>query len=342
MKRNIAMFDSNHQEAEDFIKGLNFSTGLNWEALVCTANNGRKNMTGNLIRYFKYFMYPFKIFLNRKKYDNIIGWQAFYGLLFAFYCRIFHVKKENTLLIKNFTYKPKKGFIGKIYYHFMNYIVKSKYIDVFVCTSQTFCNYCAREFDEPIQRFVFLPFGVNDFTKSIDMSKQDNDDYILALGRSNRDWNFLIDTLGGTEYEVRIVCDELKCEELPPNIKIYNNVWGKKSFEVIRDCKCMVIPILDGEIGSGETVLLQTMSFSKPIIITKPSCLADDYVTDGENGLVVEKKSQVLKNAVDRLYYDQKLYSKLARNSRNLYEEKHSLFSYGTYVGNLLISKTFN
>lgn len=335
--RNIAMFDSNREEAEDFIKGLEQSTGLSWEALVYTANNGRKNKLGNAVRYFKYFAFPFMVFLHRKNYDNVIGWQAFYGLLYAFYCRLFHVKKVNTLLIKNFTYKPKKGLIGKVYFHFMNYIVKSKYIDAFVCTSQTFCDYCAEVFHEPAERFVYLPFGVNDFTKRVDMSAPSSNDYILSLGRSNRDWSFLIDSLADTKYPVRIVCDELHRDKLPVNIQIFNNVWGDESFEFIKNCKFMIIPIQDGKIGSGETVLLQTMSFSKPIIITKPSCLADDYVTDRETGLVVAKDKDELIAAVDKLWNDQELYDRIAHNCRNLYESKHSLLSYGKYVGNTLI-----
>lgn len=333
------MFDSSKEESEDFIEGLEQSTGLPWEAHVYTANRGRKNKIGNLIRYFKYFAFPFKFFLHRKEYNNVIGWQAFYGLLYAFYCRLFHVKKSNTLLIKNFTYKPKKGIVGKIYFRFMNYIVKSKYVDVFVCTSQTFCDYCASVFGESSERFVFLPFGVNDFTKRVDMSVPSSNDYILSLGRSNRDWDFLIDGLAGTEYPVRIVCDELHRDNLPDNIKIYNRVWGDESFEFIKNCRFMVIPIQDGKIGSGETVLLQTMSFSKPIIITKPSCLADDYVLDEETGLIVSKDKDELLSAVDRLWNDRELYEKIAQNARTLYEDRHSLLSYGKYVGNTLIEK---
>ena len=42
-------------------------------------------------------------------------------------------KVIDFLLIKNFTYKPKgNGLLGKIYFKWMKYIVKSKYIDVFV------------------------------------------------------------------------------------------------------------------------------------------------------------------------------------------------------------------
>ena len=335
--QNVALFDSNEEEARDFIKGLEESTQTQWKALVCTSNQGRTNKIGNLVRYIKYFAFPFKIFLKRKEYGTIIGWQEFYGLIFAFYCRLFHVKKVNRLLIKNFIYKPKKGIVGKIYFRFMNYIVKSDYVDVFVCASQTFANYCAKTFDEPIERFVFLSFGVNDFTKAVDMSKPSMNDYILSLGRSNRDWDFLIESLKDTKYEVRIVCDELHQDNLPANIKIYNNVWGKDSYEFIKNCKFMIIPIMDGKIASGDTVLIQAMSFSKPIIITKPSCLADDYVTDGENGLVVSKKKEELIRAVEKLWNDEDVYNQISKSCRQCYEDRHSLVSYGRNVGSTLI-----
>lgn len=337
--RNVALFDSNKQEAEDFIKGLEEATGLEWEALIVTSNQGRKNKLVNMMRYVKYFAFPFLIFLKRKKYDTIVGWQAFYGLLFAFYCRLFHVKKVNYLLIKNFTYKPKKGLIGKIYFAFIKYIVKSKYVDVFICASQTFVEYCSEVFQEDPGRFKFIPFGVNDFTKVVDMTKPATNDYILSLGRSNRDWDFLIESLAGTEYPVRIVCDELKRDNLPPNITIYNNVWGKASFNFIRNCKLMIIPIQDGRISSGDTVLIQAMSFSKPIIITKPSCLADDYVVNEKNGLVVAKKKEELLEAVERLYKDEDLCQRIGGYGRELYEAKHSLFRYGTHIGKTLLER---
>ena len=338
-KNNIALFDSTAEEAKDFIHGLESATGLQWEAKVLTANQGRKSKLANLLRYVKYFLFPFRIFLSRKKYGCIVGWQAFYGLLFAFYSRLFHVRKSNALLIKNFIYKPKKGWIGKIYYSFMRYIVKSEYVDVFVCSSENYCDYCAKMFDEPRERFVYIPFGVNDFTKIVDASKPATNDYILALGRSNRDWDFLIDAFTNTQYPLRIVCDELHRENLPENITIYNNVWQEESYQFIRNCKFMIIPILDGKIVAGETVLLQAMSFSKPIVITKPSCLADDYVTDGKTGIVVSKDRNELLAAVKRLTEDGDFYTEISRNCRKLYEDKHSLYSFGINVGNALIRK---
>lgn len=338
MKVNIILSDMPLNKKWDFRKGLEDKTQEVWEIRNCVTNQGR-SLGYNIYRYIMYIIYPFTIFLNRSKYDKIVSWQSFYGVLFAFYCRLFKVKKKHFLLIKNFTYKPKgNGLLGKIYFKWMKYIVKSKYIDVFVCTSQTFCDYCAEVFQEDKKRFVYLPFGVEDFTQKL--SKEDLDkreDFILSIGRSNRDWDWLLNCLSGTPYKLKIICDQLHRTDLPMNIEILNNVWFEDSYKYLAKCKMAIIPIKDGKIGSGETVLLQTMSFGKPLIITSPSCLADDYVENGKTGLVVNKNKKELLTAIQRLYEDTDLYERLSKQERNLYLDKHSIYRYGCYVGEAII-----
>lgn len=334
-RKNIVLFDSSREEGRDFIEGLEGATGLSWKAKICTANGGRKSVFHNFLRYVKYFAYPFVVFLNRKNYDRIIGWQAFYALVFAFYCRLFRVKKRCFLLVKNLIYKPKKGWIGKLYFRFMRYIVKSKYVDVFVCSSRSHCSYCAEVFEEPRDRFVFLPFGVMDFSKHISRC-EGKENYILSLGRSNRDWDFLIDTLGNTEFLVRIVCDELHREKLPPNIRVYNDVWQERSWEMIRDCACMVIPIQDGSVAAGETVLIQAMCFGKPVIAARPGGQWAEYITNGKNGFVVEKNREALLAAVRELLTEKEKYRSISQNCRWEYEERFSLLRYGQRVGEVI------
>jgi hypothetical protein len=91
--RNIALFDSTEEEAEDFIKGLSDSTGLNWEAKVYRSNQGRKTKLDNMKRYSKIFHFSFRNILHRKEYENIVAWQAFIWPLFAFYCRVFTYRR---------------------------------------------------------------------------------------------------------------------------------------------------------------------------------------------------------------------------------------------------------
>lgn len=340
MKKNVILSDMPLDEQWEFRKGLEDKTGEKWLVYNCVSNKGGF-FQQKIYRYVMYFLFPLIILLGHHKYDKIISWQAFYGVVFTFYCRLFSLKKRHFLLIKNFTYKPKgNGLLGYFYYKWMRYIVKSKYIDVFVCTSQTHCDYCARIFDEPSVRFIFLPFGVEDFTKLLkpeELSQQE--DFILSLGRSNRDWNWLINCLANTPYQVKIVCDTFYKADLPDNIEILNDVWFIDSFRYLAKCKMVIIPIKDEKISSGETVLLQTMSFSKPLIITHPSCLAADYVEDGITGLIVDKKKEELISAIEALYTNQELYDRLASQERLKYEEKHTIYKYGEYIGKIILHK---
>lgn len=329
------LFDSVYSETVDFVDGLKQSTGREWRAIVCTSNQGRKGLS-NTMRYVKYFLFPLVIFLKRGRYDVIIGWQEFYGLLFAFYSRLFRVKKCNQLIIKNFIYKPKKGLIGKIYHWFMKFIVASGYVDTYICASRTMVDYCCEIFGADRERFVYIPFGVSDCADEVDISHAPANDYVLSLGRSNRDWGFLIESFRKIPYPLKIVCDELKRVDVPENVEILNNVWGKKAKEYIYHSRCMVIPIADGRIASGDTVLLQAMSLSKPIIITRPSCLADDYITDGYNGIIIDKDGAQLANAVQAVFDDEQLYQVLALNGRRDYLENHTLCAYGRSVGRIV------
>ncbi|MBE5958155.1 MAG: glycosyltransferase family 4 protein [Lachnospiraceae bacterium] len=331
-KKNVVLFDSSIEEAKEFIEGLEEATDYQWIPIIYNSNKGRNKFT-NIVRYIKYFTFPARIFLKRKRYDIIIGWQEFYGLIFAFYCRLFHVRKENRLIIKNFIYNPKKGFIGHVYFKFMNYIVKSEYVDVYICASKTMVDYCCETFNEPKEKFVFIPFGVRDYFEEMGFMQAPTNDYILSLGRSNRDWDFLIKSFKSLPYNLKIVCDTLKENDVPKNVEILNDVWGDRQFEYIYNCKCMVIPIDNGKIASGDTVLLTAMSFSKPSIITKPSCLADDYVEEGYNGIVINKNSDELEMAIKKVFENKELYDELATNSRKFYLEKHSLHAYGNRVG---------
>ncbi|MCD7972278.1 MAG: glycosyltransferase [Candidatus Azobacteroides sp.] len=333
-KRNIVFIDMPLEKDWDFVKGLEEESNESWLVKSYVSNQGRTSLT-NILRYIKYFYYSFLIFLTRNKYDKIICWQAFYGIIFAFYCRIFHVKKRNIVIIKNLIYKPKNSFIGKIYFRWFRYIITSDYIDLYISASETNSNYCVNTLGIDSKKIKFIPFSVHDATSfPIHDETLEKTDYILSLGRSNRDWEWLIKSFKDTTYHLIIICDELTYPDLPSNITILNNVWDYDTYKYIKYCKCMVIPILIGSVASGDTVLVRGMSFSKPVIINRPSCLADDYVKDGINGLIVNKTKEELLSAVNRIYGNKELYDSLAKNARETYLTTHTLLQYGKNMAN--------
>lgn len=120
-RRNVILADCDPCELETFREGLEAATGKVFQIEAFISNRGHGSLFKQLGRYVKYFIVPLRIFLHRDEYDMIVGWQQFYANIFAFYCRLFHIKKKNILVSCNFTYKRKEGVIGGAYYRFMEY-----------------------------------------------------------------------------------------------------------------------------------------------------------------------------------------------------------------------------
>jgi hypothetical protein len=158
-RENIILIDSNQDEGRDFSQGLEDTTGLSWRVLDYKSNEGRTASGSNIIRYLKYFIFPFKIFLNRRNFGSIVAWQQFYGLNFGFYCRLFGVEKTNRITVMTFIYKRKNGILGFIYHKYIKYIVTSGYIDLFTCTADKERQLYSSLFNVSLEKFAFVPWG---------------------------------------------------------------------------------------------------------------------------------------------------------------------------------------
>ena len=110
IKTNLILADCKSDEIESFKDSLQKELNTSFE-IVSKVCNGKRNIWKNIYRYLIYIFFPIKIFINRKKYNYIIGWQQFFALFYVFYARLFHVKKVNKVIVVNFTYKSKKGII---------------------------------------------------------------------------------------------------------------------------------------------------------------------------------------------------------------------------------------
>ena len=334
--RNVILADCIPEEIEDFREGLEKSTGLKWEVVSKVSNWGRTSRWMEIKRYFTYFFVPFAIFIHRKEYDNIVGWQQFYSLIFCFFCRLFHVKKKFKVYAINYTYKKKEGFVGKIYYHFMKYIITSQYLDKAMVPSKNYVEICSKQFDIDKDKFAVLCFGVRDI-----YSNYKNiviEDIALSIGRSNRDYDWLIKEWKEIDYPLIIISDTYKVpKELPSNIRIIDSVSGEEQYPYIMKSNIIILPIDEPSICSGDTVLLTSMSFKKCVIVTTPSTLAEMYVKDGENGFIVKKESGELKKCIEKAIRN----NDIARKARDSYLNNYSRWKMGSTTGDIIVSRQY-
>lgn len=330
-KRNIILTDFQPDGDFSFKTGVEKVTCREWEVIGDKSNYLFGSFFAKLKRYFHYFIFPLSLFFRRKKFNAIISWQQFYGLIYAFYSRLFHVKKRHPLIVMTFIYKDKGGALGKIYKRFMSYIVTSKYIDKFIVFNSKECVYYSNLFKVPFEKFVFLPLGVEDVSERFSIEKGGR---LLSVGRSNRDYDFLISALQGTEYQIDILCDNLHVDTTD-KIKIYTDKHGDDYFEILSKCFCVIIPLKDINISSGQLVITQAMMMGKPIIITDvPSVY--DYVENEKTALCIKNNKKELIEAIEKLKSDDKLYNLLSTNEREKFNSMGTNYDLGESVGKLL------
>lgn len=269
------------------------------------ANWKRTGKASELKRYAVYFWVGFRYFFQRKRFGLVVGWQQFYALIFSFFCSLFHVSKENTVMALNFTYKEKRGRAAKLYRWFMGRCLDPAYMDYLHVLSESYADAVSREFFFPRERILVVPFGVNDDYEKLSALPApegfEKEGYALAIGRSNRDYDFLIQAWEPLAYPLVILADTYRGSTSSAHITIRRDVAGEDSLPWIANCGLMVIPIDDGRVCSGDTVLLTAMSAARRILVTEPSALAEMYIKDGENALLAPKEEVRFREKVKSL-----------------------------------------
>lgn len=328
ISENMIVTDTRPGENWCFDKILSDNTGIQWNVTDGGLQYKLGGLREKVKRYVNLISFPFELFLKRKKIKNIIAWQQYYGLFYAFYCMVFHVKKRNYCMVMTFIYREREGIIGKIQRFVVGKIVNSKYLDNIMVYSKNEKEYYQKIFGIEEGKIVSARLGLEDLTKGI--VPLQGEVYLLSAGRSNRDYDFLIHALKGKDYPVKIVCDAMK-KGNEENIQIYDDVYYEKFFQMIADCFCIIITLKDNDISSGQLVILQAMQFSKPVIVTDSKTVRD-YISDGAEGFIIPKDEKALCEKIDLLLHDRELYIKMSLTARKSYEERFSMKALGKQV----------
>lgn len=331
-KENVILIDYDAPDAWEFHKAIEKATGDKWRVCKAVSNENHGGVLQKLVRYAKYFLVPMKIAKDHKNYNKVLAWQQFYGLILAFYFRMFHVQDVPEIVVLTFIYKPKKSLIGIIYDKFMRYIVTSGYIKYFVVFSESEKKRYADYFDIPESQFIFETLGYEDRTK--DVPGLAPEDFYLAAGRSNRDYKFLTEAWSKRKEKLEIICDTLNLKSATENIKILTNCHDDDFFRELAKCRAVIVPLEDTHISSGQLVIIQAMMYGKPVIVTENDTVTD-YIDSGRTGLVIKKTKKDLSDAISALS-DEKYYEEISAAERSQYESKFSVYAMGIAIGKLL------
>ena len=281
-------------------------------------------------RIMLYVVMAWRLFLHHRKMEVLVSWQQFFGLIYASLCQLFRVGKRTRVVVMTFIYRPKSGWIGRLYQWWVRRTLTSGYIERLLVFSQHEVEYYARLLDVDAQLFRFVPLGI-EMKVMPDIA---DEGYWFSTGKSNRDYEVLVGAVAGTEHRLVIACDDLP-QPTADNIQVYHHAFGDQMLQLMGHSHGVIITLHDEHVSSGQLVALQAMAMGKPLIVTRSQALAN-YVQDDVNALVIDKTPSALLQAMDRLNSDTDLYHQLSVASRERFTSNHSIEALARDVASLL------
>lgn len=307
MKKNIVSIDAVSNNQNDFTRALSQFCGLSWEIYSIVSNYKQKDRTTELKRYLKYVQAGWHLFIERKTISNLIAWQQFHGIFFAFFSHFFGVKKRTNLIIMTLIYKQKAGVAGALYEKFMKYALTDKYVDHIICFSENEMTTYSKLFDIPQSKFTYVKVATTPIN-GINYDYQEPK-FIFSAGYSHRDFNFLINAIKGTDYKLVIADDRVEDPNLP-NVLIKRGCYGDNMLKELGKAYVFINPLQDKTISAGHLMTISAMQLHKPTISTMSEGMKP-YLVDGVTGFFVEKSKDELLEKLDLLYKDKQLYKRM-------------------------------
>ena len=168
---------------------------------------------------------------------------------------------------------------------------------------------------------------------------------IVDFVKYNRDFDFLLTAWNKIEtdnHQLIIISDTYKPKQkLPNNVILKNDIIGEEQFPWIANAELVIIPIKDGTICSGDTVLLNSMMLKKTTVVTTPSTLQEMYIQNGYNGITIEKDPVVFSRQVSELLINNEKREKIGKQARESFLKNFSRFAMGQFFAQVC-AKNFN
>ena len=253
--------------------------------------------------------------------------------------RALRLRKKPAIILLGFILTARESSLMNslrgLYFDFVFSIV-----DLAICHSTLEADRYNRRFAKARAKFVYMPYGlyVADRDKRADVADgaRGRREFILAAGRSGRDYATLFAAVEALDIDMHVVCDSesaLSGLRVPANVTILRNCYDDAYLDELRNALFVAIPLSVNDISAGQMVLIQAMAYAKPTIVTR-TVTVEDYVRDGEQSLLVEQGNVAeLRAAIARLLADRELARRLAASARTTFEQK---FCMKVYVRNLV------
>jgi glycosyltransferase involved in cell wall biosynthesis len=184
-------------------------------------------------------------------------------------------------------------------------------------------------FGMPEDRFAFIPWGTTIAFRDTLLRDRSGlrtpggAPYIVTAGRSGRDHATLFRAVDDLHIDLRVICDLQSALGTVPHsarIHVLPHCYGDDYILQLFGAE----PLAVQDISAGQMVVIQAMALGKAIIVTQTPTI-EDYVTDGEDALLVPPgDATAMGRAIRRVLEDPCLRERLGCNAMARFERSYT------------------
>lgn len=200
-----------------------------------------------------------------------------------------------------------------------------------ICLSQAQANYATQHLKIPEAKVSFIYDKVDHhFFRPLPVEPED---YILAVGQEQRDYQTLLQAIEGTGLKLVVVASSpwstskvhLNGME---NVTVLSHIPYPDLRLLYARARLVTVPLFHGDYAAGVNSLLEAMAMAKPLIVSQTKGITD-YIRQAETGLYVPPEDPLaLKRAILSVWTQSKELKRLGTNARRAVEEQMNLDIY--------------
>lgn len=285
---------------------------------------------GKLLAYYPtYWLSGFRALRKTRqtKYDLVVAWEGKNGFPYAV-LRSLMGQKHPPLIIVAFNIR---GVIS----HFLGLVrFGLRSVSRVVVFTPAEVEQYQRILDLAPEAISYCPHGWYDPMRWYDPEKVHKSEalarageFILASGRSYRDYETLARAVEGTEVNVKVSGRpfNLAGVDLPQNMATTGWLTQRELQHYLYETNFYVVPLQRIAHAGGDSSLLQAMSFGKAIVATRaPS--TETYIQHEVTGLLVEPRDvEGMRQAILRLWRNPDEVTRMGQEARRRFEENHTI-----------------
>jgi glycosyltransferase involved in cell wall biosynthesis len=262
-----------------------------------------------------------ELFKRRRDFDLIIT--GMYGEYFALLQGLIKYRRKPHLLLDIEWYEKRRSILLTLAKKFMNKLIARGAYRISVFCQVEIENY-SNYYGIDRNKFIWIPFCID--MDETELGVEENN-YIFTGGMIQRDYETLFNAVKDIPINIMIAApkDAISKKNISGNMVLMGVVDSKEYYSAMAKSKLVVLSLEpDIRRGQGVKTYVSAMRLGKAVIVNETEG-ARSYVVDGKTGLIVPPRDPIaLKNAIEKLLYNDELRREISKNAYEYAKENFS------------------